>query len=306
MGGLVLLVVVAAIFSVLLTGGRAAPVLSGRSAAVTRVCVGRRAPARYAHVLWIFMENKSFANVIGQLKEAPFENALANGCGVALNYHGISHPSLPNYIGATSGETWGISDDADPTQHPLTVPSIYSQLDRAGLSWREYADGKPGGCPRTNAGRYAVRHDPVTYYTRIRAECARRDSPLGRLAVDLAHNSLPSFALLSPNLCHDTHDCPVETGDHWLSSWLGRILASRTFHEQATAVFLTWDEGGGSNQVPLIVIASSVHRGATSRRELNHYSLLKTTEELLGLAPLGHARDPSTASLVRPFHLLAP
>ncbi len=253
------------------------------------------------------MENKSFAEVIGQLEDAPFENALASGCGLALNYHGLSHPSLPNYIGATSGETWGISDDADPAQHPLAVASIQSQLDKAGLSWREYAEGTPGGCPSTDAGSYAVRHDPVTYYTRIRAECARRDSPLSRLAVDLAHNSLPSFGLLSPNVCHDTHDCPVETGDRWLSSWLGLILSSRTFREEATAVFLTWDEGfGGGNHVPLIVIAPSVPRGTTSSVRLSHYSLLKTTEELLGLAPLGHAGDPSTASLVPAFHLLPP
>jgi phosphatidylinositol-3-phosphatase len=255
-------------------------------------------------VLWIFMENKAFTDVIGQPKEAPYENALAQSCGLARNYHGIGHPSLPNYIGATSGNTWGISDDVDPGQHPLAVPSIYSQLDKAGLSWREYAEDKPAGCPQTNAGRYAVRHDPVTYYTRARAECARRDVPLSRLTTDLAENSLPSFAFVSPNLCNDTHDCPVATGDRWLSSWLGRILASPTFHAGATAVFLTWDEGRGDNQVPLVVIAPSVPRGASSSQASNHYSLLKTTEALLGLPLLGHARDHSTASFVKAFHLL--
>ena len=29
--------------------------------------------------------------------------ARAAGCGLATNYHNISHPSLPNYVGGTSG-----------------------------------------------------------------------------------------------------------------------------------------------------------------------------------------------------------
>ena len=298
----------AAILSVFLTRGHRpqSPIanLGAQRVAFHRVCLGARAPARYEHVLWIFMENKPFGKVIGQPKEAPYENALAQSCGLARNYHGIGHPSLPNYIGATSGNTWGISDDVDPGKHPLAAPTIYSQLDKAGLSWREYAEDKPAGCPQTNAGLYAVRHDPVTYYTRARTECARRDVPIGQLAADLADNSLPSFAFVSPNLCNDTHNCSVATGDRWLSSWLGRILASRTFHKGTTAVFLAWDEGGGDNQVPLIVIAPSVPRGASTSQASNHYSLLRTTEQLLGLPLLGHARDPSTASLVEAFHLL--
>lgn len=307
--GAPLLVTVAAFSVVVLVRGFAShgesARLSGERAAPSNICTGARPPPRYAHVIWIFMENKSFEHVIGQIKNAPYENLLAESCGLALNYHDLARPSLPNYIGATSGSTWGIKDNSDPKDHPLDVPSIYSQLDGARLSWREYTEDAPGGCPQTDAGLYAVRHDPLAYYTRLRAECSRWDLPLGALAADLAHNSLPSFALVIPNLCHDTHDCPVQTGDDWLSIWLARILASQAFREGKTAVFLTWDEGEqDSHHVALIVIAPSVPRGTTSSQAFDHYSLLKTTEELLGLGFLGHAADPSTASLVGAFHLL--
>lgn len=59
------------------------------------------APA-YKHVVWIWMENHSFSDIIGS-SQAPYLNSLASECGLATNYHNVSHPSLPNYLAATSG-----------------------------------------------------------------------------------------------------------------------------------------------------------------------------------------------------------
>src|SRR5215468_5159749 len=55
------------------------------------------APA-YTHVIWIMMENHSFGDIIGNTAQAPYINTLAGECGLATNYHNISHPSLPNYV----------------------------------------------------------------------------------------------------------------------------------------------------------------------------------------------------------------
>ncbi len=73
-------------------------------------CRGTRPPRRYAHVVWIWFENHSANQVIGS-SEAPYINAIARTCGQATRYSAISHPSLPNYIAATSGGTQGITDD---------------------------------------------------------------------------------------------------------------------------------------------------------------------------------------------------
>lgn len=48
------------------------------------------------------MQNHSYGDIIGS-PQAPYLNSLAAECGPAANYHNISHPSLPNYLGATSG-----------------------------------------------------------------------------------------------------------------------------------------------------------------------------------------------------------
>jgi phospholipase C len=301
---------VAAIAVVLaLAGGHAVPTYAGATAKKPCGATASR-PKRYDHVVWIWMENKSYGSVVGSAA-APYENRLARACGLATNYHAVTHPSLPNYIAATSGSTHGISDDGPPSSHPLHVASIYSQLDVAGKSWREYEESAPGRCPRAASGRYAVKHDPAAYYTGIRNECARRDVPLGTTAqgalrTDLADGTLPSFAFVTPNLCDDTHDCPVATGDAWLKKWLARILASPNYVAGDTVVFLTWDEGygGTSNGVPLIVVSPSTPAHTVSTASFDHYSLLKTTEQLLGIRRLlGHARDRSTASMAGAFGL---
>lgn len=55
----------------------------------------------YTHVVWIWMENHSYNEIIGS-PEAPYINSIAGECGLATNYHNISHPSLPNYVAGTS------------------------------------------------------------------------------------------------------------------------------------------------------------------------------------------------------------
>lgn len=244
------------------------------------------------------MENKSYSAVLGN-SAAPYENALAARCGMAADYHGITHPSLPNYLAATGGSTFGVRDDAGPAAHPIGADSIFGQLARAGLSWRSYEESMPSNCELSAASPYAVKHNPAAYYTQIRGACTVDDVPLaGNLDGALAAGTLPSFAFVTPNLCNDTHDCSVSTGDRWLAAWMPRVLNSPAYRAGNTLVVLTWDEGvGSSNHMPTIVIGPSVPAGAVSHTRLDHYALLRTTEDLLGLGHLGAAASaPSMAA----------
>ncbi len=71
------------------------------------------------HVFYIMMENHSFSEIIGTsaAANAPYLNQLASQYGVASSYYGVTHPSLPNYLAAISGDFQGIFDDcaAGPT-----------------------------------------------------------------------------------------------------------------------------------------------------------------------------------------------
>src|SRR6516164_11282179 len=66
---------------------------------------------RFDHIFVIMMENHATSQIIGNTADAPYINALAAQSGVALNYMGVTHPSLPNYLAAISGNFQGIWDD---------------------------------------------------------------------------------------------------------------------------------------------------------------------------------------------------
>ncbi|MBX5469727.1 MAG: phosphoesterase [Thermoleophilaceae bacterium] len=261
----------------------------GAAAAARTLCGtahGRRKPIR--HVVWIVFENKSYGEVIGS-RDAPYINRVARLCGLAASFFAETHPSLPNYIALTSGSTQGIRDDAGPDAHRLSAPSIFSLL---GTRWRALQEAMPSPCATRDSGRYAVRHNPAAYYMGVRGRCARQDVPLGRRP-DISAR----FTFITPDLCHDMHDCDVRAGDRWLARWLPRILSTREYRSGTAAVFVTWDEDdfGSANRIPTLVISPSTPRGTVSPARFDHYSLLRTTQELLGVRPLlgRAARAPS-------------
>jgi len=244
------------------------------------------------------MENHSYSSVMGS-SNAPFENSLAKQCGSATNDNGVSHPSLPNYLAATGGSTFGVADDASPSAHQLSADSIFGQVGRAGLTWRSYDESMPKNCDTSSSGSYAVKHNPAAYYVALRAACGTNDLPLeGSFDRDVAAGSLPSFSFVTPNLCNDTHDCAVPVGDAWLATWIPKILAGPNYSSGNTLVVITWDEGeGSSNRIPTIIVGPSVQAGTIATQRFDHYALLRTTEDLLGLTHLlAAASAPSMAA----------
>jgi phospholipase C len=241
------------------------------------------------------MENHSYSQIIGS-SSAPYINSLANGCGLATNYDAVSHPSLPNYIAATSGDTWGIADDNPPASHPLAVNSIFQQAGSAG----SYEESMPSNCDLTSSGTYAVKHNPEAYYTNIRSACNRDNVPMGTTSSGAFLNALnggtlPKFSFVTPNLCNDMHDCSIATGDAWLQSWVPKITASPSYQAGNTVLLITWDESSGQNQVATIVVSPYTKAGTKSGTAFTHYSLLRTTEELLGISTfLGNAASATS------------
>ena len=252
------------------------------------------------------MENHGYGDVVGS-GSAPYLSSLARRCGIATNYDSVAHPSLPNYIAATSGQSGSALDrfltDCSPSPDCSTsARSIFAQAP----SWRAYEQSMPGPCHRRDSGEYAVRHNPPPYYRSLRG-CARFDVPIDRFHRDLVDGSLPAFAFVTPNVCNDTHDCPIETGDRWLSGIIPELIGSSAYRAGHTVVFITYDEGegggechasggGSSCHVPTVVVSPSTPAGKTSAEPFTHYSLLRTAEDLLGLPHLGAAAGaPSMA-----------
>jgi hypothetical protein len=141
----------------------------------------------------------------------------------------------------------------------------------------------PSNCDPGNAGDYAVRHNPEAYYVNLGSSC--NDVPFGSTP-DLS----AAFTFVTPNACNDMHDCGVQTGDTFLSSYVPQLMSTPQYKAGNTVIFIVWDEDSGccGNHVPLIVVSPRTHH-VTSADSYTHYSLLKTTEQLLGLSQLANA-----------------
>jgi phosphatidylinositol-3-phosphatase len=275
--------------------GLSAPAASASGQTACNATTG----TQITHVVWVVFENRSIGEVQGH---APYLDTLAADCGLATNYHNITHPSLPNYIAMTSGTPLASLPTTDcPTFCPQSAPSIFAQSP----SWGVYAESMPSNCLTSDQRPYVVHHTAAPYYTSL-TNCDTNDVPL--TAMNTA--ALPAFSLIIPDVTHDMHpgSSSVAAGDTWLASFLPNILNRAEYQAGSVAVFITWDEGGlprhasncGNNttdigcQVALYVLAKVVTPGTTSTELLNHYGLLRTTEEILGYPLLGDAADANS------------
>jgi len=85
--------------------------------------------------------------------------------------------------------------------------------------WKAYLEDYPAHCfTGATSGGYAKKHNPFIYYDDVAHNPARCKPPrwLRRLSADLLAGRLPTFVWIAPNLCDDTHDCGVATGDRFL------------------------------------------------------------------------------------------
>jgi phospholipase C len=229
-------------------------------------------------VFVIVMENKPYDVALS----GQFTASLAAKYGLASNYHAITHPSVPNYLALTSGSTWGVRDDG---YYALPKQDLGTQLTNAGVTWKAYMEGLvDAGCLNSPVP-YDPGHNPFAYYG---GACPSNVVPFTDLATDLAGNT-PRFSWITPDRCHDTHDCRVAVGDQWLQQTVGDITSSAAWKSNGVLV-ITWDEddGSASNHVLTLVLTPG-RAHIESANDYDHYSLLATIEDLMGVGRLGQA-----------------
>ncbi|MDE3230572.1 MAG: hypothetical protein KGO05_11895 [Chloroflexota bacterium] len=267
---------------------------------------------RYQHIFVIVMENHGYEDIIGA-DDTPQINALAQKYGLATNYWAVAHPSEPNYIALIGGSTFGVTNDNSYRVNALSQPSLASQLDAAGLTWKSYQQGLPsagytGETATTGGEVYASKHNPfmnfLPYYSTAQRPAALANVvPLSQLATDLSGDSAPSFGFISPGLCSDMHGDPacsnnvtlVQAGDTFVGQTVKQIMAASFWPQGNNAIVVTWDEAegfvslghsgiaSGGGQVATIVITSKGPRGVQDNTTYNHYSLLLSIQQAFGL-----------------------
>lgn len=239
------------------------------------------------HIVIVVEENKSFTQIIGN-PAAPYINELARRGALFTQSYGVTHPSQPNYLALFSGTTRGIGSNACPLV--LHGENLAGALQDKGLSFGSYAESMPepgfAGCAY---GAYMRKHNPSANWK----ELAAVNQPFS--AFPQRFEQLPAVALVVPDQRNDMHDGSIAQGDDWLARNIGAYAQWAMTHN--SLLIVTWDEDDGSenNRVATLFIGPMVKPGRSAQR-INHYSVLRTIEDMLGLPYLGESAKVTPVS----------
>jgi phosphatidylinositol-3-phosphatase len=214
------------------------------------------------------------------------------------------------------GLTWrdyNQSMGADPTREP-------GECGHPGVGQQDHTQSA------TATDQYATRHNPFVYFHSIIDDTVLCDSHvvnLSLLAQDLANTaSTPNYVFITPDLCADGHDAtcadPKRPGgyagiDDFLKTWVPRITSSPAFRQDNGLLLINFDEastsdtssccgeiagpnspspgigGPGGGKTGAVLLSPCIRPGTVSSVSYNHYTMLRSVEDIFGLSHLGYA-----------------
>ena len=216
----------------------------------------------------------------------PNEQFLASNFELAdHNFQPVIAPTQPNVMTALNGTAhdWYYNNLEPGSTQPWN--SIFDELSAHGRAWKIY---------------YAL-PAPVLNGT-IWDQVIPPDDTAGlttgdQFFTDIAHGTLPDFSFVRPGAGYSTEP-PEDTGegDAWIGQLVNAVAHSRYWN--STAIFVTYDEGGGfwdhvapsyasgyGTRTPMIII-SPYARKQVFHQQTTNVSILSFMQSLWGLPPL--------------------
>jgi phosphatidylinositol-3-phosphatase len=225
---------------------------------------------------------------------------------------------------------------AEPLSPPLpfNAPNLGAALIANGLSFATYSENLPsvgfdGDSFSTNPGQsqYERKHNPIANWQAADAPANYHvpfscNQPFSAFPQDAAgYAALPAVSFIVPNQQNDMHDGSIAQGDAWLKANIldGYYQWAKTHN---SLLIVTFDEDANNtptNQVTTIFAGALIQPGNYSETNINppdaritdglitptgtamnHYNLLRTIEEIYGLAPIGgSASTPPITDIFR-------
>lgn len=280
--------------------------------------------SRPDHVVIVIEENKSFDDIIKSVN-APYLKSLTQRGALLTDFYALHHPSQPNYLEFFAGGDQKVFND-DCLTTRFVASSLGGNLINKGLSFVGYAEDLPADLSVCEKGHYAIKHCPWLNFTDVPAENAGGPKTSKRFDPQFWSNphenfdSLPTLALVIPNLLNDMHDHRKDKaaacnkgdgfarsicfGDEWLRANLDAY--ARWSENNNSLLIVTWDEDsdtsykmphklsnkidtkvGSENQIATVLVGAMVKPGSISGQRYTHYDLLRTLEDMYGLARAG-------------------
>jgi len=268
-------------------------------------------PTPIQHVFLILMENEQTGVIYGK---QPYQTDLANTYAWGGNangrshvgYYATCHPSAPNYLALTSGQSLQCNSD---NYNTYSVNNLGNELDQTGRSWVDWEENASVPCQTYESNLYVERHNPFVYYSDLGltapgSVCETHVLPIANLSQDYPYSATPpNFTYIAPDILNDAHSSSAAVGDLFLSSFIPKLIAQPWF--SSSVIFITYDEAytadGYENFTgydgmwggPVYTVAVSPYTLGVGTLHINstHYDLLSTIEWLLGLPGTGAGTD---------------
>ena len=261
----------------------------------------------------------------GDAVAGPYHQVIGEGCVYPAQVQ-----TLGNQLSA-AGHSWAayLQDMGDDPARDNTVSTPRGPACGHPATWAVDHTQKAA-----RGDQYAARHDGFAFFRSVTANpafCAAHILSFRPLPGDLARvSATPAFSFIVPDLCDDGHDGPCVTGapgglaqaDAFLAQWVPAIMAAPAYRDGGLIV-VTFDEGSdaaaccgetsgfssshlnvplpgrtgpGGGRIGAVLLSPLIKPGTVSTVPYNHYSLLRTIEDIFGLPHLGDAAMPQVRS----------
>jgi phospholipase C len=195
---------------------------------------------------------------------------------------------------------------------PFTLPgtsvrSIGDALSDKSVSWKYYGDGWNYfvSDPSSSLDTYCNICNPFNYETKIMTDATQRTAHIQdtqNLYADIASGDLPAVSIVKPGWPSDGHPASskVEIFEGFTKNIIDAVQANPGLWA-STAIFVTFDEGGGyydsgyiqpvdffgdGTRIPLLVVSPYATGGHVTHGYTDHVSITKFIERNFKLGPL--------------------
>jgi hypothetical protein len=199
-----------------------------------------------------------------------------------------------------------------------------------GICYPAFCNGAPDKDPL-----YVSKHDGIQNFdTALNDRDWNRQVPVEQLSADLAGGHVPAFNYVIPDECHDQHGDPpycidggnpfdpqdqhlVAMGDSYLGGLVSQITNASVWTHGNNAIAITYDEGddnagccdagnadpngAGGGQVATVVVTNHGPRGIQDPTPYNHFSMLRTIQDALGVPCLQFSCDTANVKPLAPL-----
>ncbi len=247
-------------------------------------------------VMWIWMENVSSADM---MTYKYIRNVWRNNPSVTLqSYTAISKVTQANTIAMVTGSDNNVVDNS---LIRIGGAGLVGLLQAKTIPWKVYVQSFPGGCflgPGTSDyQRYRV---PFLSLDSVETDRFLCMNVVGfkYLTDDVQRGTLPQFSVVIPGLSESGATSDTSTATSTLQALLDPLLANPDIMAQTT-IFISTTNGSGTTDPNLfsMVIGNGITNfGQSVNTAYNHYSVLRTIEDGMGLGTLGQ-KDAQAADL---------